>query len=234
MGKAKPGTPYPFERSGSVEPRKVLRPMDGDDVSYPERFSLQYEYICKHPEIDLLGCAILIFNAEGRPMGVRQGRVSHEQIRGSFVASFSMAHVTWIGPREWFVRNPYRRVAYHSQDRELLMRTHRFSRFAALPDVLVGVREPGLSLKKLLRARCQYGKFLLLESISQKSPFLVGAVAAEIGKAGLDLLAVGTGLTYDLLRHRIPSLPDKERDRWDNVWETINVAPSMNLPCPSC
>lgn len=203
--------------------------MDGDDVSYPDRFSLQYEYICKHPEVDLLGCAILIFDAEGRAMGVRQGRVSHGQIRGDFVSSFSLPHVTWVGRREWFIKNPYRPNAYHSQDRELLMRTHRFSRFAALPDVLVGVREPGVTLKKLLPARFQYGRFLLIESILQKSPFLLGGLAAEIGKAGLDLLAVATGLNYALLSHRIPPLPDGDVERWQQVWESIEK--SADVPC---
>ena len=85
-----------------------------------------------------------------------------------------MAHVTWLGHREWFVKNRYRPEAYVSQDRELLMRTHRFSRFAALPDVLVGVREPGVTLKKLLPARWQYGRYLLFEGILQNSPFSGG------------------------------------------------------------
>ena len=44
-----------------------------------------------------LGGAILVFDAEGRAMGVRQGRVSHEQIRGSFVSSFQHGprYVAW-------------------------------------------------------------------------------------------------------------------------------------------
>jgi glycosyltransferase involved in cell wall biosynthesis len=218
------GLPTRLNEAVQLSRGEYFARMDGDDISYPERFALQYEYICKHPEVDLLGCAILIFDAEGQAKGVRQGRLTHEQIRGGFASSFSMAHVTWIGRRDWFVRNPYRASAFHSQDRELLMRTYPHSRFAALPDVLVGVREPGVHLKKLLPARCQYGRFLLLESISQRSPFLLGAVGAEIGKAGLDLVAVASGLNYSLLRHRIPTLPASERERWDAVRKTINVS----------
>lgn len=228
-GQRNVGLPTRLNEAVQLSRGKYFGRMDGDDISYPERFALQYEYICKHPEVDLLGCGVLIFNGEGRAVGVRQGRVSHEQIRGGFASSFNLPHVTWIGRREWFAKNPYRASAYHSQDRELLMRTHRFSRFAALPDVLVGVRELGVTLKKVLPARYQYGRFLLVESILQKSPFLFGGFAAEVGKAGLDLLAVASGLNYALLSHRIPPLRDGEVERWQQVWESIEKP--ADVPC---
>ena len=224
------GLPTRLNEAVQLSRGKYFARMDGDDVSYPERFRLQYEYMSKHPEVDLLGCAILIFDAKGRAMGVRQGRLTHEQIRGSFVSSFGMAHVTWIGHREWFVKNRYRPTAFHSQDRELLMRTYPHSRFAALPNVLVGVREPGVHLRKLLPARYQYGKFLLVEGICQKSFFLLGAAGAEIGKAGLDLIAVATGLDYGLLRHRIPNLSESEQERWDTVRQSLNISSHEAVP----
>ena len=35
--------------------------MDADDVAYPERLERQAEYLAWHPDIDLLGCGILVF-----------------------------------------------------------------------------------------------------------------------------------------------------------------------------
>lgn len=39
--------------------------MDGDDISYPERFEKQVNYLVEHPEIDLVSCACRYFNDRG-------------------------------------------------------------------------------------------------------------------------------------------------------------------------
>jgi glycosyltransferase involved in cell wall biosynthesis len=218
------GLPTRLNEAVRMSRGKYFARMDGDDISYPDRLKRQCRYISDHPELDLLGGAILVFDANGQAIALRSGGLTHDQIRGSLVSTFTLAHVTWIGSKEWFLQNPYRPEALLSQDRDLLMRTHYFSRFAAIPEVLVGVREPGVKLSKLLPSRLQYGTSLLRQSIVQRSPFLLGALAAEVVKAGLDLLAVGTGLNYRLLRHRVPPVPEQDCERWHKVWESVNTA----------
>ena len=39
--------------------------MDGDDISKPERFEKELEYLLSHPEYDLVGCAMQRFNNDG-------------------------------------------------------------------------------------------------------------------------------------------------------------------------
>lgn len=39
--------------------------MDADDIAYPERFSIQSDFLDAHPDVDVLGAAIEEFNNEG-------------------------------------------------------------------------------------------------------------------------------------------------------------------------
>lgn len=40
--------------------------MDGDDISLPNRFEVQVDYLNKHPEYDLIGCAMQRFSGNGK------------------------------------------------------------------------------------------------------------------------------------------------------------------------
>lgn len=44
---------------------KYVARMDGDDISKPQRFEKQIEYLKKHPEVDLVGTAMQRFNDDG-------------------------------------------------------------------------------------------------------------------------------------------------------------------------
>ncbi len=43
---------------------KYIARMDGDDYSYPDRFEQQVEYLREHPNVDLVGTAMEIFDGE--------------------------------------------------------------------------------------------------------------------------------------------------------------------------
>ena len=54
-----------------------------------------------------------------------------------------------MGRIEWFRRWRYEESAWLAQDQELLLRSYRLSRFANLPQVLLGYRRERISLRKL-------------------------------------------------------------------------------------
>jgi hypothetical protein len=54
-----------------------------------------------------------------------------------------------MGHIEWFRRWRYEETAWLAQDQELLLRSYRLSRFANLPQVLLGYRRERVTLKKL-------------------------------------------------------------------------------------
>ena len=199
--------------------------MDGDDISYPTRLEQQLAYLRQNPEVDLLGGAISIFDGKGRLIGIRAARLTHEDICGTWWRHHTLAHVTWMGPIEWFRKNPYCPNALNTQDRELLMRTQHHSRFAAIPDILVGVREPTISLKKIIPTRWTFAGITLREKIQHRQ-VVCGALnaLAEVAKLLLDIFAVGTGLNYHILRHRAtPTLDPAVTAEWQSVWNLTSA-----------
>ena len=192
--------------------------MDGDDISYPGRLRAQLEHLEKNPEVDLLGGSILIFGSTGDPVGLRQARATHDEICGTPWRPACLAHVTWMGKREWFQRNPYREDLTHAQDRELLTRTRHKAQFASLPQVLVGVREGALCLKKQFFSRKQYFKALCREGVRQRdAALLLVSAPMEVAKVVVDFTAIKSGLNYRLLPHRVPALSQGDAERWISV-----------------
>jgi glycosyltransferase involved in cell wall biosynthesis len=205
---------------------KYFARMDGDDVSYHDRLEKQVSHLLKHPEIDLLGGSIVIFGKDGRAVGLRRAKETHEEICGPPWRPSVLAHITWMGKHAWFLRNPYREEFFRTEDRDLLTRTRRESHFAALPDILAGQREAGLSLKKQIPARRQFLRTLAREGIRQKSPsLLIPGIPVELTKFALDIIAIKTGLTYKILKYRLPAVSESVAEQWWSIWqETRNLA----------
>ena len=54
--------------------------MDADDVSLPERFSAQINYLLKHPDYVAVGTEVLIIDPDGLPIGIKGQLTEHEKI----------------------------------------------------------------------------------------------------------------------------------------------------------
>ena len=193
--------------------------MDGDDVSFPERLALPIAYLERNPAVALLGAGVVVFRGEGEVLGTRAVPLTHDEICRRPRSSFPLAHPTWIGRTEWFRNHPYRPDAVRAEDQDLLLRTCRASRFAALPAVLLGYREESLCLKKILRGRWSFLRAALRGECSQgKMVFAFAAILEHAAKALVETTAISTGLDYAILRHRaLPAGPAIVR-RWAQVW----------------
>lgn len=199
---------------------KYFARMDGDDISYPARLRKQVEYLESHTEVDLLGSGIVIFRGDGEVYGIRRARVSHKAICGNVISGLSLAHPTWIGRSEWFLRNPYRCGFRLTEDKELLMRTRNSSRFAALSEPLLGYREERVYLRKIIPARYHLSR-AYIEDVLERGNVLygLGGVTFAFLKSVLDTVAVSTGTQDRLLRHRARPIPDQVKDEWTEVWQ---------------
>jgi len=193
--------------------------MDGDDVSYPDRLRLQVRYLQAHPEVDLLGGGVVVFRGEGEAYGKRSPRTTHESICARPWASIGMVHPTWMGKIEWFRSNRYRPDALRMEDADLLFRTHPLSRFANLPDILLGFREDTVSLRKILPARINISK-MLLDYASTGGSYTLAArgLWGQALRTVADVVAIGTGLNHRILRHRARPLKDPMMQSWAEVW----------------
>lgn len=200
-----------------------LARMDGDDIAYPQRLDRQLAYLQMHSNVDLVGTWVVVFDTMGKVVGKRSGGESHAEICAKPYAGFPMAHPTYMGKLEWFRRYRYDESALNSQDQDLLLRSYRFSRFANVPQILLGYREETISLKKNLVGRRFFAKFAVRAFWREKRPMLaVRAVTEQMLKGTLDCLAVGTRLNYRLLRHRAVGVSEAERRSWEHVWQSVN------------
>ncbi len=207
----------------SISRGKYFARMDGDDVSYPERLQTQVEYLENHPNVDILGTQILIFDGDGNSRGKSALTQSHQEICCRPWAGFSLAHPTWMGKLEWFSTHKYREEAIRMEDYDLLLRTYKNSRFACLPQILLGYRVASLSLTNNLTARYNIAIALLEKTFVDKDYLFAFGVFEQVAKAIVDIFAISTGLNFQILRHRtgIP-LDEAELDRWKQIWAKCN------------
>lgn len=63
--------------------------MDGDDISLPERFSLQIEYLNSNPEIDFVSSAMIYFDGSG---DFKIGKVKQYPSKKDFVSGTPFCH----------------------------------------------------------------------------------------------------------------------------------------------
>jgi glycosyltransferase involved in cell wall biosynthesis len=221
--------------------------MDGDDVAYPERLERQLEYLRSHPTVDLVGASVIVFADDGRALGQRACSETHEEICARPSAGFALVHPTFFGRIEFFRKYEYRASAVRcedqdlllrsytkpramlpwgmlkSQDQDLLVRSFKAARFANVPEVLLGYRESRLDWKKNLTSR-KYVAISFFQNHWQDGHHVlaVRAVLGQLFKSLVDLLAISTGLNYQILRHRARPITAGDRRRWAEVWTSLN------------
>lgn len=184
--------------------------IDADDVAFPERFSRQLDYLSRQPQVDLLATSALLVDADDNVLGVLPAGLSHEAICSRPWQGFPMPHPTWMGRADWFRKNRYDEAATKAQDQVLLYRTYRTSRFAGLPDVLLGYRYPGLSVRKTLLGRYHY----LRSVASVDKRHALHGMLTHGAAAVRDLVALATGTGQAVIRRRVIPADVRTVDAW--------------------
>ena len=200
--------------------------MDQDDIAYPGRLQCQLEFLLNHPEVDLVGGWVAVFRNDGAAFGTRRSPLKHEQICSHPWRGIPLAHPTWMGKAEWFLSNPYRADAPNSmQDQDLLLRSCQKSRFATVPEIVLGYREDSLSLSKILLARWDMCKMMVRVAREQRS-FKSAAlgIISLAAKGMVDTITIATRLNYYILRHRATPIRREEEIEWRAVWESVTLA----------
>lgn len=127
---------------------------DQDDVSFPQRFTKQVEFLEVNPKVDLLGTRAIVFKNCGEVVGLLPFVASHDALTAKLWRGIPLPHPTWMGRREWFLQNPYRvPEVLRAEDQELLLRASYTSCYACLADVLVGYRQNTFKFKRTIKTR---------------------------------------------------------------------------------
>lgn len=81
---------------------KYIARMDTDDISLPERFEKQYNYLEEHPDIDVLGGAIQEFNSQNENLGVRVFPLDNDSAKKYIYKGSPVAHPAAMIRRKLF------------------------------------------------------------------------------------------------------------------------------------
>jgi glycosyltransferase involved in cell wall biosynthesis len=192
--------------------------MDADDIAYPRRLEKQIRFLQEHPEVDLTGGWAVLFADEGAPLAKRADPAAHSDITRRPLYSFPLIHPTFMGRAAWFRRYQYRADAIRCEDHDLLYRACAGSRFANLPEIVLGYRHGSINLRKRLRSRRMWcrcaGRYL-----GRGGRMCVGAV--EVMKGCRDVLAVAAHADVAWLRSRYAALTSEELREWRQVWDSV-------------
>jgi glycosyltransferase involved in cell wall biosynthesis len=197
---------------------RYIARMDADDIAYPRRLEKQAAFLEANPEVDLTGGWAVLFGEGGAAAGKRTDPAAHSEIARWPLYSFKLIHPTFMGKAEWFRRYWYRADAIRCEDHDLLFRACRESRFANLPEIVLGYREGSMNLRKRLQSRWMWyrcaGRYL-----GGGAHLRVGAV--ELLKCSRDAVAVAARADGAWLRSRAQTLSEEELTEWRQVWASV-------------
>ena len=197
--------------------------MDADDIAYPQRFATQLEFMRHNPQVDLIGCAALIFDSVGHLHGKWRVPLTHAEICAKPWSRFPVPHPTWLGKNEWFKHFGYAADYKKSQDQDLLLRSYQQSRFACVPQILLGYRQERRTLTKLIAGRRNFVRSIAREAWRRRA-FAAGVrgIASQALKTGVDLITVPAGLDRWLRAESAAGITQTEREAWQTVWAAVS------------
>lgn len=187
--------------------------MDADDMMHPRRLELQMALLAAHPEVDAVGCGLLILDRRGRPCGVRLLPSDHAEICRHPLQGIGIGHATLLARAEWLRRHPYDERDLHCEDWGLWFSSYGESRFANLQEPLYFYRDVGsFRLGKYIRNKRSLGRFLWREGRPRFGAWRTGVqVLAQYLRMLVYLLAVIPGVKGVLLRRRNRALDQAQR-----------------------
>jgi glycosyltransferase involved in cell wall biosynthesis len=173
---------------------ELIGRMDADDVSHPERFARQVQYLDEHPDCVALGAQMLLVDPERRPIQRREAPLHHEAVDAALLRGLgdAMPHSAAMFRRSALLEvGNYRTDRLWHEDVDLLLRLAEVGRLANLPDVLLEYR---------------------------RHPKAVGAAHRREQRATLKRILAETAKRRGLQPQELRVLPDLPSIRLEDLW----------------
>lgn len=120
---------------------EFLARMDADDISEPDRFAKQIEFLRKHPDVMLVGSWATLIDEKGRKIGIQKMPIGWEKIKLQAFDRNPLIHPTWMMRRKWYEKiGGYDSLYRFSQDWELILRRVWYDRIENIPEALIRLR----------------------------------------------------------------------------------------------
>ena len=218
------GLPVRLNEAIDLAAGEFIARMDGDDVSYPERLEIQHDYLKSHPNVDLVGGGVLVFGDRGQAIGTRLAAQDHDEIVRRPHSGFALAHPTFFGRSRWFRTWRFNPASGGACDQDLLLRAHAESRFANVPAIVLGYRESSVVLPKIIGYRLKFARSLAAHYRVRNLYRLSMGLSLIAAKVAVDVVAVSTGSSRRLLRHRAKPAAASDLAAWSDVWRQAGEA----------
>jgi glycosyltransferase involved in cell wall biosynthesis len=118
---------------------KYIARMDADDISLPNRFEIQVDYLDKHPDIFLIGSSAIIINEQGDKLGVFSKYNNPSKIKRRLKKSNCFIHpsIMFRNSKEFFYRVKFKT----SEDYDFYLRMLTSNKkISNLPNFLIKYR----------------------------------------------------------------------------------------------
>lgn len=154
---------FSLNRCLEIASGEFVARMDGDDLSEPDRFERQLDFLAVHPECDLVGTAMRRFNVDGVGEVIYPASPTPDKWTMGKSSAAPFYHATILARREVFERVGNYTVSWRTvrgQDTDLW-----FKFFAAgfvgrnLPEPLYRVREDAAAIRRRT-ARARFGSYV--------------------------------------------------------------------------
>jgi glycosyltransferase involved in cell wall biosynthesis len=151
--------------------------MDGDDISLPERFDRQIQFLRSHPEVQVLGTAISFIDEYGNQIAPKTYPAQHIGIEWCLNFCSPLAHPTVMMTRR-LLESCGGYASKYAEDYDLWLRASKLTTFANLPDALLLYRKHSSNYGAVYRLEQGRQTILLRQQIM--STVLNEAVPAEL------------------------------------------------------
>jgi glycosyltransferase involved in cell wall biosynthesis len=211
-----------LDQAAALARGEFIARMDADDICFPERLSRQVARLREDPQLDLLGCGVVVFKSSGELVGEMPVGVFHQQIVARPFVGFPFPHPTWCGRASWFRNNPYDSELRYAEDQDLLLRSFRHSKLGGLDTVLLGYRQDQLALKKLLPGRATFMRSVWRNGVAtgEVLPALTG-IAINAVKGALDVATLGLGLNRQMQLRRLKPVSPAIEEGWRQLQQEL-------------
>jgi glycosyltransferase involved in cell wall biosynthesis len=215
------GLPGRLNQALGLARGELFARMDADDIAYPRRFERQVRFLRAHPDVDVVGSQMMIFGSDGTAKGVRRCRSTHAEICAHPQWGFRVFHPTWTGRTSWFARYGYR--AGYAEDQDLLLRAYRESRFANLPQVLLGYRQDRDPRRYDFKGRSTITRRVARAMLREgRADLAAASVAKFLALGASDVVAYRMGIEERVLRQRATPASESELAAWRAVYKSLS------------
>lgn len=135
------GLVYSLNEGCFLSQGKYIARMDADDISYPERFEKQFEFLERHPDIGVCGTWMEHIKSEGSLIQKPKTPISHNLIEWNLFFGNPMDHPTIMMRKNAIENYGYYNIeGEFAEDYDLWARLIFHTKFANLPQYLFKYR----------------------------------------------------------------------------------------------